>query len=721
MKTNLLSLFGGLVAASVVGVFTSPTIASAQSAVVDSGYEELTRGPVHEAFAESVSFEPEPGMIVTTAPPDLIDELPPEVQPEGDNVEWISGYWMWDDDRSDYLWISGVWRDLPPSRQWVPGYWDDLSGGQWQWVGGYWEDTDRQVVDYISTAPPESLERGPSVRASSSDQTWIPGNWIWADTSYNWRPGYWSPLRSGWTWVPSRYVWTPRGYIFVDGYWDYEVARRGVLFAPVHFAHRSWQRPGFNYRPSLVVSLNVFRDYLFYRPRASHYYFGDYYDSRYRTRGYDPSFVWHNRRGHYDPIYAYQRWHHRDDRNWDRQRRERFEYLARHADARPPHTWSAMRQLRDRRGNDASIRNQFFASTLANYANDGGRDRRFQKVSDSRLKRIVDQRRETRSFADRRQKLESSKVDRRQAVSRLKDGFARSPIQGRRAADRGKGQRPPQRLEPGAARLREQVAKRNDLARKSRGEATAGPKARPSGPGGRTFSPEARKAAQRNQATERRNKPSNAARESAQRKAREQAKGREQVKPRPTQQRPQPKAKQGVRTQPQKQQIERAKAQRAEQQRSAAQRLQNQRAQQQKTRTQRPEPKRAQQQARPQRQQPQRAQKPQARSPQRAQQQAKPQRQQPQRAQKPQARSPQRAQQQAKPQRQQPQRAQKPQARSPQRAQQPKQRRQMQQPQRAQKPQARSPQRAQQPQQRRQMQQPKSRPDPRKKDPRGGR
>src|SRR3954447_20191862 len=57
------------------------------------GIEVLTRGPVHEAFAETVTFDPEPGLIAPKEPPTPIEELPPEQRPEGTNVAWIPGYW----------------------------------------------------------------------------------------------------------------------------------------------------------------------------------------------------------------------------------------------------------------------------------------------------------------------------------------------------------------------------------------------------------------------------------------------------------------------------------------------------------------------------------------------------------------------------------------------------------------------------------------------------
>src|SRR5262245_12006256 len=66
------------------------------------GQEVQTRGPVHEAFAGIVAFNPTPGIVVTKAPPQPIEEIPPQEKPQGDNVTWIPGYWGWDDDRSDF-------------------------------------------------------------------------------------------------------------------------------------------------------------------------------------------------------------------------------------------------------------------------------------------------------------------------------------------------------------------------------------------------------------------------------------------------------------------------------------------------------------------------------------------------------------------------------------------------------------------------------------------
>jgi hypothetical protein len=51
---------------------------SDQPTEATQGIEVLTRGPVHEAFAETVAFDPEPGIVVPKLPPAIIQETPPE-------------------------------------------------------------------------------------------------------------------------------------------------------------------------------------------------------------------------------------------------------------------------------------------------------------------------------------------------------------------------------------------------------------------------------------------------------------------------------------------------------------------------------------------------------------------------------------------------------------------------------------------------------------------
>jgi hypothetical protein len=47
-------------------------VAQQSPADIEQGVQVLTRGPVHEAFAETVTFNPEPGIVVTKAPPEAL-------------------------------------------------------------------------------------------------------------------------------------------------------------------------------------------------------------------------------------------------------------------------------------------------------------------------------------------------------------------------------------------------------------------------------------------------------------------------------------------------------------------------------------------------------------------------------------------------------------------------------------------------------------------------
>src|SRR5262245_47369963 len=155
----------------------------------DQVAEELTRGPIHEAFGKPTVFNPQAGPVAPKAPPEVIEEIPPDQKPAGDNVTWIPGYWHWDDDGKSFLWVSGFWRSVPPERTWVGGYWSRMDEG-YKWVSGYWSSVKATEVEYLPP-PPESLETGPSTEATA-DQIWVPGCWIWHDTRYVWRPGFWA-------------------------------------------------------------------------------------------------------------------------------------------------------------------------------------------------------------------------------------------------------------------------------------------------------------------------------------------------------------------------------------------------------------------------------------------------------------------------------------------------------------------------------------------------
>ena len=410
----------------------------------EEGVQVLTRGPVHEAFAETVSFDPEPGMVVPQAPPVAIEELPPEQRPEGTNVAWIPGYWGWDDERSDYLWVSGVWRDLPPSRQWVPGYWRQ-SGRGYQWVSGYWADAALSEVEYLPE-PPATVEAGPNIAAASPDEVWLPGCWIWHQQRYVWRPGFWATAQPNWVWVPDRYVWAPRGYVFVSGYWDYAIDRRGVLFAPVYFDARVYSRPGYSYVPATVIDLGVFTNHLFLRPRYQHYYFGDYYAASYQNAGFYPWFSYHSSRYGYDPIYAHQRWQYRQDPQWETRVAADYRHRRDQEQARPPRTWADQRALR---GSDVRTSDTIadIAAPFLDFMRNPNRPLRFRAMDQVERQELTRNGQEVQRFRQERYQLETAapppaaRAPREVVPARVP--LPRSPIVARPVTELGEGRTPP--------------------------------------------------------------------------------------------------------------------------------------------------------------------------------------------------------------------------------------------------------------------------------------
>ena len=374
----------------------------------EEGVEVLTRGPVHEAFAETISFDPEPGIVVAKAAPESIEELPPEQKPDGANVAWIPGYWGWDDERSDFLWGSGIWRALPPGRQWMPGYWGK-SGGDSQWTSGYWADAKESEVEYLPE-PPATVEVGPNVAAPSANHIWLPGSWVWNQSRYAWRPGYWGMAQPNWVWIPAHYVWAPRGYVYIDGYYDYSIARRGVLFAPVYINANVYSRSGFSYSPMIVINPAVFASHLFLRPSYGHYYFGDYYATNYSSSGFSPWFSFTSSRYGYDPFYAQQRWQNRNDQQWNSRVEADFANRRDHEEARPPRTWAAQR---DHSTQSATKSDKSFvvAASLDELVKSKDASIRFRPVAKEERERISQRGQEIRTARDERKTLEAAAAD----------------------------------------------------------------------------------------------------------------------------------------------------------------------------------------------------------------------------------------------------------------------------------------------------------------------
>ena len=444
-----------LTAVAIVG-YGMGSISTAQQPLDQFGgtVEILTRGPVHEAFAGAVTFDPQPAVLVPKAPPDAIEELPPELKPEGDNAEWIPGYWAWDDKGSDFIWVSGTWRNLPPGRQWIPGYWGQSANAA-QWTSGYWADSGLTEVEYLPE-PPESVESGPNIEAPSENSIWLPGNWVWQQNRYAWRPGFWSGAQPNWIWTPAHYLWAPRGYVFVDGYWDYNIANRGVLFAPVRFNQKVFVQQGFNYSPATVINARGLINHLFLRPNYGHYYYGDYYGANYAASGFYPSHSFYSGRQGYDPIYVQQRWENRRISDWERRVQENFERRRNDESTRPPRTFAAQQELVQKGLSEEEKAERVFSSPLKQFAESSlAEPLRFQPVSREDRQRFGHTGVQIRTQREQRQQLET-RLDRptatqpdqlaateESALSRIK--LPRSPLVAKDAKQLGKEFVPPKR------------------------------------------------------------------------------------------------------------------------------------------------------------------------------------------------------------------------------------------------------------------------------------
>jgi hypothetical protein len=237
-----------------------------------------------------------------------VPEEPPDLRPEGDNAQWIPGYWAWDADQNQFLWVSGVWRNAPPGQTYVAGYWVQEGDG-WRWVSGFWTDGSRGELSY-DPQPPASLEVGPSLPAPDDNSVYSPGTWAYQQSRFAWRPGTWMAAQPDMVWVPAHYAWAPAGYLLVAGYWDYPLEQRGVLFAPVVFSQPLWQQPGWVYRPAYVVDTAPLLGALFIGPRWGSYYFGNFYG----RAGFEPWIRLGPRR--FDPLLTFYSFRHRGNPAW---------------------------------------------------------------------------------------------------------------------------------------------------------------------------------------------------------------------------------------------------------------------------------------------------------------------------------------------------------------------------------------------------------------------
>ena len=153
--------------------------------------------------------KPEPGQLLAKEPPPPVPEEPPDYRPEGKNVTWIPGYWAWDAERKDFLWVSGTYRDRAgraaagcPATGPAPtkaGAGSPASGRR----------TEQTEVPY-TPEPPEPFNNEPNLPAPDDDSTWVPGYWHYNQAAL--RGGRATGRRNTQSrvWVSPRYTWSIR-------------------------------------------------------------------------------------------------------------------------------------------------------------------------------------------------------------------------------------------------------------------------------------------------------------------------------------------------------------------------------------------------------------------------------------------------------------------------------------------------------------------------------
>src|SRR5205807_1614312 len=72
-----------------VGLSQESAPPTKQELIFQDPIEVQTRGPIHEAYAQPLIVQPEPGNVVPKAPPPVLPEEPPDQKPEASGAQWI--------------------------------------------------------------------------------------------------------------------------------------------------------------------------------------------------------------------------------------------------------------------------------------------------------------------------------------------------------------------------------------------------------------------------------------------------------------------------------------------------------------------------------------------------------------------------------------------------------------------------------------------------------
>src|SRR5262249_32608727 len=117
-----------------------------------------------------------------------------------------------------------------------------------------------------------------------------------------------------------------------------------LLFAPVRFGPQFFaaHRP---FVPEFVVRADFLFGSLFVGPKATSFFFGDFFEPRFASTGFVPWVDFRVGRTAFDPNFSYFRQSHVTDPKWEAGLRDLYRARATGEVARPPHTWAQQSQM----------------------------------------------------------------------------------------------------------------------------------------------------------------------------------------------------------------------------------------------------------------------------------------------------------------------------------------------------------------------------------------
>ena len=214
------------IAASLLALGTNFILQNAAFAarLLDAGDGEqmLTRGPVHEAFAEPVTYSPAAGIVVPKAPPAAIEELPPDQKPTRHECH-VDFRLCGPGRRAKRLplgqrHLARSCRPWPAVDAWLL---EQECTRPSNGTSGYWADAQVSHVQYLPEPSGVSVEAGPNIAATSPDCYLAAGQLdVGAGAPC---PGVLvsgPAAQANWDWVPAHYVWCPlrlRGSLMATG------------------------------------------------------------------------------------------------------------------------------------------------------------------------------------------------------------------------------------------------------------------------------------------------------------------------------------------------------------------------------------------------------------------------------------------------------------------------------------------------------------------------